>query len=263
MRCAGRGAILATLGAASAAGLLACCGPFDVDAAISDIQERYGVAVEYTIGPDFFPAEWTAPHTSAVAEPISDPELRRLLRLLPDWLDKYPATALRADLRGIRLCGSLLLNDVGAAGTATESNVYLASEGRREGYSDRFLELTFHHELSSLFLYNRIFPIHDWVEANPAGFEYMTDPAQVLEAVEGRRQLDGGPADYRVGLLAPYGRTNLENDLNIYAEFIFGEPERMKRLIQEYPVIAAKYEVFKSFYLSISPEFEAWFARIG
>jgi hypothetical protein len=157
----------------------------------------------------------------------------------------------------------LWLHGVGAAGTSTDRYVYLVSEGRREGYDDRFLELTFHHELSSLFLYNHAFPVHDWVEANPDSFQYMTDPDQVLKVVEGRRRLDGGPADYRQGLLASYGRTNLENDVNLYAEMAFGEPDRMRQLIDEYPVIRAKYRVFKSFYLSITPTFDDWFARIG
>ena len=255
------------LGVAAAAVALAafstCTESIDVAAAVGDIEARYGVQVRYEIDEDFLPPEWREPPANGEASRIDDRELARLLRQLPSWLDKYPVSVLRENLREVRLSGRLKFFDVLYAGTSDADVVWLVSEGKRLGFSDTFLELTFHHELSSLLMYRHAFPIDDWMEASPAGFEYMTEWDEFLGAVERRRKLDGDPLLYRKGLLGAYGRTNLENDVNLYAELSFTDPQRMKRLVEKYPAVRAKYEVLKSFYVSISPEFETWFARIG
>lgn len=258
-----RGALDAAFLAIALAPLAACPGSVDVAEAVREIEERYGVTVEYEIGPDFLPAEWQAPPAEGRAEPITDRALKRYLRLLPSWLDKYPTTVLNEDLKGVRLCGRLEFYGVAYAGTSTEDHVYLVNDPRESGITDRFLELTFHHEFSSLLMYRHLFPVYDWADANPAGFEYMTEWDDVLEAVDSRPSMEGSAELYERGLLAEYGLTNLENDVNLYAEVTFTEPRRMKQLIGTYPVVRAKYDVLKSFYSSISPEFESWFAQIG
>jgi hypothetical protein len=249
---------------AAAVSPLAFCGePIDVAAAARDIEGRYGVAVVYQVGPDFLPAQWRGPPSNGVAEPIGERELARILRRLPAWLDKYPGSVLHENLRTILLCGRLEFYGVLYAGTSSDSAVYLVNDARESGFSDEFLEKTFHHELSSLLMFRHVFPASDWADANPEGFQYTARWDELLEQVAARRSLDASPALFRQGLLAEYGRTNLENDVNTYAELAFAEPQRMRELVEKYPAIRAKYLVLKSFYVGLSPEFAAWFNQIS
>jgi hypothetical protein len=241
---------------------IGCGGSVDVDARAQDIQTQYGVTIVYEVGPDFLPAAWLESPTDGEAQPIGEAELARVLRLLPGWMDKYPTAVIQANLERVLICGRLLFYGTGAGGTTYENDLYIANRGPTHGYSDRVLELTFHHEFSSILFRNYMFPVWDWAAANPPGFEYLTEWDDVLEAIE-RAETEGNEALYREGLLAEYGRTELENDFNMYAELALTDPARMKALIDGYPVVRAKYEVLKAFYLAIDPTFEGWFIRIG
>jgi hypothetical protein len=243
--------------------LSGCPRAFDVDAAIAEIEERYSVAVVYEMGPDFLPEQWLRPPADGAAQPIGGPELARVVRRLPDWLAVYPSSVLRENLRAILLCGRLEFYGVLYAGTSSDSAVYLVNDARESGFTDEFLEKTFHHEFSSLLMYRHPFPTQAWTVANPAGFQYLADWDDVVNEVAARRSLEGSPELFREGLLAEYGRTNLENDVNTYAEVTFAEPRRMRQLVERYPAIRAKYDVLKSFYIGLDPQFEAWFQQIG
>ncbi|HSG82462.1 MAG TPA: hypothetical protein VLC48_09435, partial [Gemmatimonadota bacterium] len=170
---------------------------------------------------------------------------------------------LRENLQAIMLCGRLEFYGVLYAGTSSDSAVYLVNDATESGFTDEFLEKTFHHEFSSLLMYRHTFPIQTWMDESPAGFEYLADWEDVLEEVAARRSLDGSPALFRQGLLAEYGRTNLENDVNTYVEVTFAEPQRMRQLVQQYPAIRAKYRVLRSYYIGLDPQFETWFQQIG
>lgn len=253
---------LALVAAALLLSTAACRRSVDVDAAVAAIQDRFGVTVQYRIGPDFLPAEWREQPTNGRVEPIGERELATILHSLPSWLEKYPAGVLRANLTGVRLASTLQFYGTDYAGTASDSFVYIVDRGRREGFDGAFLERTFHHEFSSVLIYHHPFPIYDWVDANPDGFQYLTEWDEVLDIMERRPNLNGDPKLYSQGLLAEYGRTNLENDVNLYAEVTFAEPQRMRQLVQQYPLIRAKYRILKSYYMGVDSAFASWFQRI-
>lgn len=240
-----------------------CDRRFDPEAAAAEIENRYGVRIQYEIGPDFLPESWTAPEIGGRAEEVEGRELERILRSLPDWLDKYPAGVIRDNLSSIRVVGYLEFFGFDYAGTNIDRTIYLANGGERSGYDDRFLEGVFHHELSSILLTRYPFPFEDWLRANPPGVDYNSPPDQPLEMRPGYRSTEGTDSVYRLGLLTEYGITNLENDLNLYAEIAFTHPARMRRLTQEYPAIREKFSIFRRFLTSISPEFDQRLAALG
>ena len=67
--------------------------------------------------------------------------------------------------------------------------------------------------------------------------------------------------------LSKYSKTNIENDFNIYAEFVFAEPEKLRELAATYPIIAKKLSLFITAYTQFSAkyqqDFEDYFARTG
>ena len=103
-----------------------------------------------------------------------------------------------------------------------------------------------------------------WRSAHSNHFLYKADSDPAYEWMFLRGHID--PVDkYQLldrGLLNQYSETSVENDFNTYAEVIFTEPKRMKKLIKKYPVIHRKYQIFKAFYLAIDPGFSKAFNLI-
>jgi hypothetical protein len=164
------------------------------------------------------------------------------------------------NLRALRLCGRIEFYDFTAEGAAYERDVYLAVQ---LGRADDDLEEIFHHEFSLLLMKRHSFPFKAWTDANPSEFRYLGDLRIFLDTYGWERSQESEPSLYREGLVVQYGRTTALEDANTYAQFVFAQPEYMKLLIETYPVIRAKYLVFKSFYLGLSPEFGPWFEQIG
>ena len=69
------------------------------------------------------------------------------------------------------------------------------------------------------------------------------------------RDLQSNESLYKLGLIEQYGYSGLENDFNLYAEMLFVDPQKLKKLISQYPAIAKKYQVLKEFYISINDSF--------
>ena len=67
--------------------------------------------------------------------------------------------------------------------------------------------------------------------------------------------------------LSRHGKTSVGNDFNIYAEFAFAEPEKLRELAATYPIIAKKLSLFITAYTQFSAkyqqDFEDYFARTG
>ena len=109
---------------------------------------------------------------------------------------------------------------------------------------------------------NYNFPVQLWMDANKAGFKYIEDYGKVLESVENDTDLAGEEQYYNNGFIAKYSYTTYENDFNLFAEMVFTEPDRLKELVNKYPLIKKKYLIVKDFYLSISPVFADTFSKI-
>src|SRR6185369_11235052 len=89
-------------------------------------------------------------------------------------------------------------------------------EGLREvGFS------SLHHELSSLVLRADAGSLAKWAELAPAGWPFVEDPGGAL------RRAETAAPSLDTGFLSAYGATNLENDFNVYAEKMFGNPEEV------------------------------------
>jgi hypothetical protein len=55
----------------------------------------------------------------------------------------------------------------------------------------------------------------------------------------------------RQGFLVGYNKTNIENDLNVYAEYLFTKKEHLETLAKKYPLVNQKVKLFKKFYTDI------------
>lgn len=230
--------------------------------AIRDIERDYGICIKYDTGPDFVLEVWRKPPINGQITPISNFELSRYAKILPSVLNKYPKDIIRCNLDTLYLSGSLKFYGIPYGGTNLGNDIFLTSSGREHGFDDIYIEQLFHHEVSSILVRNYNFLIAQWLAANPPGFQYLSDFKKILQSTLIHRQTTGSEELYRQGVLTQYAMSTLENDVNIYAETIFTDPRRMKKLVAVYPAIRAKYLLVKDLYLKIHPDFAPIFQKI-
>jgi hypothetical protein len=192
--------------------------------------------------------------------------LRSLLALwaINQALDAYPPAFLKAHGPNILLTNKLTLVGYTASGTVQtqkpKSWVILASNYLLYTMHDlESMRRTFHHEFSSILLDNAPFPHADWEAALPEGFTFPPPPhtnEEVLKSLQWHATAAEMPPIYARGFVRGYGRSNEENDINTYAEFLLEKPDELAALAARYPAIAKKAALISGFYQSLDPGFK-------
>ena len=147
--------------------------------------------------------------------------------------------------------------EVGYGGTNSTDALYLTNSGTAAGYSDLYLEQTFHHEYSSILYRNYPSFIDEeaWKEINIAGFDY-NDPENGVGAIrnnESSQDLD--TALCKKGFLTQYSLSGIENDINTFAQNIFSPSAGFWKIVDQYPRIKQKVKLLIDFYNKIDPLF--------
>ncbi|WDE11411.1 hypothetical protein [Thalassomonas haliotis] len=110
-----------------------------------------------------------------------------------------------------------------------------------------------HHELSSFVFNKQPMTGIAWKKLMPVNWQGANGYAQALNA---NRTL---APDYSNGFLSKYAETSVENDFNTYAELVFGKPDELVELAENYPLIAKKLRLFIGAYNALSPEMASIF----
>jgi len=234
----------------------------DYKKSLQELGQLYAVQIVYTIGGNFIRKESQLPPRNGKAIQIENFEIARFSKLLPLVLQQYPAGLLGKNIRAIKLSKNLEFFGVIYGATNTVDVIYLSSDGRNNGYTDSYIKQGFHHEFSSILIRNYNFPVQQWMDANTPDFRYLVALDKVLESTDKDLNLKGEEQYYQNGVIAKYSYTNYENDFNLFAQMVFNEPDRLKELVNKYPIIKKKYLIVKEFYLSISPFFADTFSKI-
>ena len=241
--------------------ITACSEP-DVDAAITELQSRFGVGITYQPADGLLPSVWRQAPYSGRVEPVRKRDLMRLLNVLNSGFNLYPRPVLDSSLDEIRVVRSLELFGAQYAGTTLGQNMFMTADSRAEGYDERRLALIFHHEFSSILMRKYGFDASAWIATNLEPLPYAKSPEEILAAIENDAEIMGSPELYRRGLLAAYGLASPEDDANLYAELVFADPRTMRQLVKEYTAIRRKYRFLRDFYLKIDPGFKVVFAKV-
>lgn len=178
-------------------------------------------------------------------------------------LTTYPQGFVTEVIDAIYLSGPMLMEGAEAGGTYSSNSIILVNISDQNGTYFNFENSLkgVHHELSSLIYIRSPFVIFAWQALLPKEWEPVSSNYEALT-----QDRNTGP-DYENGFLSTYGKTNIENDFNIFAEFAFSEPEKLRDLAAKYPTIAKKLSLFITAYKQVLPEyqqgFEDYFTRTG
>jgi hypothetical protein len=225
-----------------------------------------GVQIGFSYTNTIFPEAWQVSPISANGQPISVSEIRRSKDVMIKALGKYPIGALSKNLKWVYFLKSMKFYDVGYGGTNSTDALYLTNNGSAKGYTDLYLEQTFHHEYSSILFrrYPRYFNESGWKNANFSGFDY-NDPENGVGAIRNNQSSqDLDTALCSKGFLTQYSLSGLENDINTFAQNIFSPSEGFWELVDKYPRIYKKTKLLIDFYNKIDALFtEDYFRKFS
>lgn len=242
---------------------LAC--PFYLLASDKDTLVN-GVNASFTYAQEIFPAEWQKAPISAKGSPIVSAEISRSKRVTVKALSKYPEDVLRNNLRAVYWMQSMSFYQVGYGGTNSTDALYLTNDGIAMGYTERYLEQTFHHEFSSILFrnYPSLFDTTAWKANNNSGFIY-NDPEDGVGAIRNNASSQDLDTFYcRRGMLTEYALSSLENDLNTYAQNLFCPSPGFWAIVDRYPRVRRKATLLIAFYQKINGRYtEEYFRKLS
>lgn len=168
-----------------------------------------------------FPCKWRNKRINPEVVRLDERESERTIAVMKESLGKYPPSLLDRNLKTIYILKSMFFYGLDYGGTYYKRKVYLANNGIENGYSDAYLEGSFHHEFSSVLLkrYPRLFDKSEWNGMNPEGFDYGNGGLSALRTNQTGLELDSSL--FSDGFLNEYSLSALEEDFNCYAEYIF------------------------------------------
>lgn len=225
------------------------------------VDVESGVKIIFVIEPDMFPDSWLTERINASAESLENSQFSRSLQIILSAMRKYPPTVLRNNLEKIYVVRELRYFNITAGGTNSLNKVYVTNNGETAGYTDDFIEKTFHAEFSSILLRNNpeAFIESEWNEVNPLNFQYDQGGVAAIKAGADSTEFD--PAYLFEGFLSEYSTSSLENDFNIFAQYIFTGSDSFWQLIETNSKIQRKLAIMIDFYRTSDPLFTEEYFR--
>ncbi|HLG39376.1 MAG TPA: hypothetical protein VI461_06895 [Chitinophagaceae bacterium] len=222
-----------------------------------------GVHVGFEYSNAIFPGSWTVAPISASGETMINTEIPRSKGIMVKALDKYTRGIFEYNLKAVYFLKEMKFYDVGYGGTNSSDAVYLTNQGTVHGYTDKYLEQTFHHEFSSILFrnYPSFLDTNQWKGANEPGFIY-NDPENGVGAIrnnESSQTLD--TLLCQRGILTQYGGSSIENDVNTFAQNLFCPEKDFWTYVDRYPRISRKVKLLIGFYAKISSIYTEYYFR--
>jgi len=210
-----------------------------------------------------FPEDWRNERINAQGEQIAISEIARSKKVISKALNKYGTHVLSDNLRSVYFLKSMRFFGVGYGGTNSLDALYLTNNGYAMGYTDDYIEQTFHHEFSSIIFRNYIstFDTTLWKKANDPSFDY-NDPESGVGAIRsGRSSQVLDTALSRFGMLTEYAMSSLENDVNTIAQNLFLSEKGFWDIVDKYPRVRMKTFLLIAFYHKLDDRFSERYFR--
>jgi len=214
-----------------------------------------GTKVVFQTGKKIFPCKWRNKKINPEFIPLAQNEIHRTHLVLEASLDKYPAELLEKNLKNIYALQRMFFFGLEYGGTYYKRNVYIANGGLENGYSNTYLEGTFHHEFSSVLLkrHRRHFDLDAWQAANSPEFSYRNGGKEALILNETDLGLDSNL--FHRGFLNQYSLASFEEDFNCFAEYIFLNDPGFWQAWEQHEAIRKKTALLISFYHELNSRF--------
>ena len=211
--------------------------------------------VKFDLTADMFPPSWRSGEIQATAIQIADNQIARSTVISDKAMSKYPPEVLTKNLKAVYFVKEMRFYGLQYGGTNSRENVYITNRGPVMGFSDKFVEATFHHEFSSILLrnYNSLFDEKGWTHSNRPGTHYGSSGMQALK--EGNADTTYMDVYNVDGFLNQYAKASIEEDFNTFAEALFSGDREYWRIVSLFPRVQKKHKIAIQFFHSIDPQF--------
>lgn len=219
----------------------------------SGLPDRiHGIRIHYDYDRELvFPKSWLEAPINCIGTQVEMSEAERAAPVIDEFASAYDDYVLRDHLTDIYLLGDLQCYGQPYGGTNSTSALYLRVGIESQGYDAQHLLSILHAEFSSILQRNHAFPSEEWKALNPAGFQYNNNAIQVLDEAGITDRPSRGL--FCGGFLSRYATSDLEDDYNEYAGWIFARTDELCRARSECPAIEAKTQLALRFYKSVDP----------
>jgi hypothetical protein len=226
----------------------------------------YDIQLRFRFHRNIFPATWTAAPINGTGTSLARGEQERTRTVIRRSIAKYPPEIIKLNLVTVYVLKNMSFYGVGYGGTNSNDVVFLTNNGEELGYTDNYIEQTFHHEFSSILYRN--YPLWldavAWNQVNPPDFNYR-DPENGVGAIrnnESSQELD--TVLCRHGFLTQYAMSGMENDINTIAQNLFRPSPGFWAAVDQYPAIREKTKILIRFYYRLHPRFtENYFRNLN
>ncbi len=221
------------------------------------VEHSSGIQLKFKATDETFPENWYSEEINAHTTSLPNSEKKRSTAVLFAALDKYPLPIIQEHLIEIYLFGVLEFFNQGYAGTYSDNTLYMSNGGVDEGFTDGFIEQTFHHEFSSILWYAHpdLLDTMAWKKLNKidygdGGIQALIDDndSQTFDTYYNER-----------GFLFQYASSDLENDINSFAENLFAPTLEFRNALKKHPVLRKKMALLIAFYTALDPSLKSSF----
>ena len=225
------------------------------------LQER-PIRIVASAAPSIFPRAWRSQDIDATAKPLRTREFKRSQLILNKAMAKYPSRVLTDNITTVYVVHTLCYCGITASGTNSWSDIYIANQGPARGFTDQWVEDTFHEEFSSILLRNfpRYLDKAAWTGANlEKNFKYGDGGVDFVK--EGRIGKEFQTKLHKEGFLCDYAKSSIENDFNAFAGQLFMGDLHFWTALKKHPRIKKKADLTIAFYHRLNPKFTETFFR--
>lgn len=222
------------------------------------------VRISFDSRSTIFPEHWRQSPINAKVKRLDSDEEERSTKCINKAMGKYPEKVLKENLTTVYVLRTLNFYDVGFGATYYAKNLYIANSGISNGYTDKFIEQSFHHEFSSIlfFAYASLFDKDSWMSCNPDGFEYKDEATGGVQSL--KDDMDGtyfSSVYNKQGFIDQYSQSSMENDVNQLAQQLFCPDDGFWAVVDRHPRLQCKVQKLIAFYNAIDPTFTLEFFR--
>lgn len=232
---------------------------------ITKRKKAYGIEFIAEKEKNMFSQSWQDAPISAEAILLTDDkEIARSMTVMLKAASIYPDKFLAGSLKKVYLLKEIKFYGLSYGGTNDNDNLFLTNKGEAKGYTDDYMERTFHHELSSIILrkYSKDFDKATWIKITKYQFVTGSSGSKALATGETSTVIDEKYC--KEGVLSQYSRASVEEDFNIFTENLFMNNPALWEMAKKYPIIKQKITIIIKLYQSQNKNFTlAYFQNIG
>lgn len=221
------------------------------------IDPGTGVRIVCDIEKGMFPDDWVDPDSTTSATPPKPDLIAASVKAIERELKKYPKGFVRANLKGVYVVNSLVVDSVptGGMNCPEAKRIYIDLDDVESEDVDEWVSETLHHEMSHLLVDNHPdkFSEEKWTRLNNKDFHYGNGGTEAIK--EGLDSDDITDIYLKQGFIEQYGESDAYEDFATICERLFVGDQKVSRAIDRYPVLHRKAEAVKAFYRSLNPAF--------